>query len=51
MKNFFKRVWEDIKNAFWDQLPYLLYSFMFFLAVFFWFVVFFNWYLKKYLPL
>jgi hypothetical protein len=49
MKNFLNKIWKGIKEAFWAQIPYIIYSTVWLFLTMFWATQFFKWYVNKYI--
>jgi hypothetical protein len=49
MKNILNKIWEGIKEAFWLQVPYMIYSVVWVFLTLFWATQFFKWYVKNYI--
>ena len=49
MKQFLNRIWKEIQNAFWLQVPYIIYSTVCLFLTMFWATQFFKWYVKNFM--
>ena len=49
MKKFLDRLINELKDAFWLQIPYMIYSIVWLFLTMFWATTFFKWYVKNYL--
>lgn len=49
MKDFLNKIWEGIKDAFWLQVPYIIYSTVWVFLTLFWATQFFKWYVRNYI--
>ena len=49
MKQFLNRIWKEIQNAFWLQVPYIIYSTVLLFLTMFWATQFFKWYVKNFM--
>ena len=47
MKNFLNKIWEGVKEAFWLNVPYIIYSTVWLLLTMFWATVFMKWFVNR----
>tara|TARA_R100000231_G_scaffold19609_2_gene19449 strand:+ start:3119 stop:3283 length:165 start_codon:yes stop_codon:yes gene_type:complete len=48
MKQIWKRILKEAKDAFWSQVPYLIWSFVWLMLSMFWATMFLKWFMNKY---
>jgi hypothetical protein len=48
MKEIWKRILKEVENAFWTQVPYIIWSFAWLMLTMFWATIFLKWFMNKY---